>query len=366
MAFNKLNDKGEGNTQKKDKRKVAIVTIFIALAVAISGLVGYRIGRQPFSTIPIDEAVGFGDVAARPVSSEEKTNLLGKMQEGINEFRSKYLYLTVQDGEDTYVAMLYNPSREVFAQGSETGYTTVYFGDNMAVRYTDYVNYGADSDMFSLVESAYNMAVDGKATLLTCTDDSIVDGYDQLIIDINGWDSISELYSYVSEEYGEMMIDQLKSGIVEASASEDSGIDEDDELNFRFAIALNSETSMPDAVTCYAYFGDIAPEQVTWNDLGASWSYNGYSEVYEWSLLDDWNNLDWATLEDWDSVEPAEEVLLNQSEILIDMMGKVQEDESDEIISDESSSGEQTETSESGTEYSSSPEDGTSSNSDAE
>ena len=341
---------GNTNTGKKSHHKVyRIIALILCICtlVGIAGIVGYKVGKSPYDTIPVEDVVGLDDVAALQVTEESKVNLLGKLNEAIEAFRSKYLYLTVQDSEDTYVAMLYNPNGEVYAQGSETGYTTVYLGDGKAVRYTDYVNYGPDSDMFGLIESAYKMAVDGKATVLTCTEDSEVEGYTQLVIDINGWDKLNELYSYVGEDYGDMMIEQLKSGIAEASASDDSGISADDEMNFRFAFALNDETSMPDAVTCYVYIGDIQPENVTWNDLGASWSYNGYTEVNEWKLLDKWDELDWETLSDWESVDPAEDVLLEQSDLIIEMMNKVKgEIEGEEASSDDISSSEQEETSE--------------------
>lgn len=304
------------------KYKIVIGALGALLLCAVIAIVVLVSGNKGDDVIPINEALGSNKIAAAEVKNSDKESLILTLGEAIEDILGRNVYLNVQDGDSSFVTLIYNKNGESFAQASETGYITVYRNDHKAVRYTDYIDFGYDSDVLSLINNVYKMAKDGKAEILTNTEDDNIEGYTQIILDVRGWDRVAELYSMFDESFSKLMIEQLKSAVTEASASEDSGVSADDEVNFRFAFAISNSTKTLDSAGCYIYFGDIVSKNVTWDDLSASWAYNGYREVYDWELDEKWYTLDWESISEWEDTTEAETLLNTQFESVMGMLNQ--------------------------------------------
>lgn len=332
-----------------DKTKTIIGILGVLLLCAVITIVVLLTGnKKDNDIIPITDALGVGDVAAVEVANSEKERLVTLIGTSLEDISNRNIFMNVQDGTDSYVTIVYNKDGESFAQASESGYITVYRNDHKAIRYTDYIDFGYDSDVISLLRNVHQMAKDGKAEILTTTEDDAIEGYRQVIVDIRGWDRIAELYGMFDKDFSDLMVEQLKSAVVEASANEESGINADDETNFRFVFAINDSTKTLDSSACYIYFGDKASKDVIWSDLSASWAYNGYREVYDWKLTDEWYTTDWDKISEWEDTTAAEELLNTQFTSLMDMLNQYAIDNGEEpMLPSEDDSSEPSETSDS-------------------
>lgn len=322
----------------------AVIIAIIAVIIAVMASLGYRSA--------LDE---LAEPMVVKTSQAERDDMLNRLGTALENLKQRNLLVSIQEGQDAYTMMLTNDQGEYLTQSQSTGYVTVYRNDNKAIRYQEYIDYGADSNAISIMDAVYEMASDGEVEVYGVPDEDKADGYTQVVIDIRGWDQIASMYNRIDPSLGEIMVGQLQASLSQSSDSEtdSSQVDEKsseeqtdeqtepqteasstevqeiDTLNFRFLFIVYNETTQFDSAACYMYFDDADSEDVGWNSdsLATSWAITGLVPIEKWSLDTDWYTLDFENYLNWtdEQGEEANELLRVTLADLVDMTNRVLE-----------------------------------------
>ena len=296
--------------------KVIAVIVTIAAICAVSSYIGYQYATESSK-----------HYMAENISASEKNDMLNRLGTCLETIKLNNNMLTVQDGTDSYITTMHNESGEVLTQSTSTGYVTVYRKDNKAIRYTEYIDFGPDSNVISIIDSAYHLAVDGDAQIYGVPDVDKDPDYTQVVVDINGWDSIQKLYENIDPTLGNIMVEQLKSSLVSTDEDGNTVDMSSEELNFRFLVVIYNETNELNSAGCYIYLG--TNHNIEWGDetLSTNWAIVGIQPVEKWSLSDDWYTLPFDDIENWEegdgNADAANELLKDTLADLTDMVERV-------------------------------------------
>lgn len=330
----------------------AVIIAIIAVIIAVMASLGYRSA--------LDE---LAEPMVVKTSQAERGDMLNRLGTALENLKQRNLLVSIQEGQDAYTMMLTNDQGEYLTQSQSTGYVTVYRNDNKAIRYQEYIDYGADSNAISIMDAVYGMASDGEVEVYGVPDEDKADGYTQVVIDIRGWDQIASMYNRIDPSLGEIMVGQLQASLSQSSDSEtdSSQVDEQsseeqteaqtessnteaqeiDTLNFRFLFIVYNETTQFDSAACYMYFDDADSEDVGWNSdsLATSWAITGLVPIEKWSLDTDWYTLDFENYLNWtdEQGEEANELLRVTLADLVDMTNRVLESYSNSTTDDNTS-----------------------------
>lgn len=330
----------------------AVIIAIIAVIIAVMASLGYRSA--------LDE---LAEPMVVKTSQAERADMLNRLGTALENLKQRNLLVSIQEGQDAYTMMLTNDQGEYLTQSQSTGYVTVYRNDNKAIRYQEYIDYGADSNAISIMDAVYGMASDGEVEIYGVPDEDKADGYTQVVIDIRGWDQIASMYNRIDPSLGEIMVGQLQASLSQSSDSEtdSSQVDEQsseeqteaqtesrnteaqeiDTLNFRFLFIVYNETTQFDSAACYMYFDDADSEDVGWNSdsLATSWAITGLVPIEKWSLDTDWYTLDFENYLNWtdEQGEEANELLRVTLADLVDMTNRVLESYSNSTTDDNTS-----------------------------
>lgn len=338
----------------------AVIIAIIAVIIAVMASLGYRSA--------LDE---LAEPMVVKTSQAERADMLNRLGTALENLKQRNLLVSIQEGQDAYTMMLTNDQGEYLTQSQSTGYVTVYRNDNKAIRYQEYIDYGADSNAISIMDAVYGMASDGEVEVYGVPDEDKADGYTQVVIDIRGWDQIASMYNRIDPSLGEIMVGQLQASLSQSSDSEtdSSQVDEQsseeqteeqteaqtetqteassteaqeiDTLNFRFLFIVYNETTQFDSAACYMYFDDADSEDVGWNSdsLATSWAITGLVPIEKWSLDTDWYTLDFENYLNWtdEQGEEANELLRVTLADLVDMTNRVLESYSNSTTDDNTS-----------------------------
>ena len=330
----------------------AVIIAIIAVIIAVMAFLGYRTA--------LDE---LAEPMVVKTSQAERNDMLNRLGTALENLKQRNLLVSIQEGQDAYTMMLTNDQGEYLTQSQSTGYVTVYRNDNKAIRYQEYIDYGADSNAISIMDAVYGMASDGEVEVYGVPDEDKADGYTQVVIDIRGWDQIASMYNRIDPSLGEIMVGQLQASLSQSSDSEtdssqtaeqsseeqteeqteasNTEAQEIDTLNFRFLFIIYNETTQFDSAACYMYFDDADSEDVGWNSdsLATSWAITGLVPIEKWSLDTDWYTLDFENYLNWtdEQGEEANELLRVTLADLVDMTNRVLESYNNSTTDDNTS-----------------------------
>lgn len=330
----------------------AVIIAIIAVIIAVMASLGYRSALD-----------GLAEPMVVKTSQAERADMLNRLGTALENLKQRNLLVSIQEGQDAYTMMLTNDQGEYLTQSQSTGYVTVYRNDNKAIRYQEYIDYGADSNAISIMDAVYGMASDGEVEVYGVPDEDKADGYTQVVIDIRGWDQIASMYNRIDPSLGEIMVGQLQASLSQSSDSEtdssqtaeqsseeqteeqteasNTEAQEIDTLNFRFLFIIYNETTQFDSAACYMYFDDADSEDVGWNSdsLATSWAITGLVPIEKWSLDTDWYTLDFENYLNWtdEQGEEANELLRVTLADLVDMTNRVLESYNNSTTDDNTS-----------------------------
>lgn len=331
----------------------AVIIAIIAVIIAVMASLGYRSALNELAEPMVVKT-----------SKAERDDMLNRLGTALENLKQRNLLISVQEGQDAYTMMLTNDQGEYLTQSQSTGYVTVYRNDNKAIRYQEYIDYGADSNAISIMDAVYGMASDGEVEVYGVPDEDKADGYTQVVVDIRGWDQIASMYNRIDPSLGEIMVGQLQASLSPSSDSETDSSQTDeqsseeqpaegqteassnetqeiDTLNFRFLFIVYNETTQFDSAACYMYFDDADSEDVGWNSdsLATSWAITGLVPIEKWSLDTDWYTLDFENYLNWtdEQGEEANELLRVTLADLVDMTNRVLESYSNSTTDDNTS-----------------------------
>lgn len=341
--------------QHKNINAITITAVIIAIIAVIIAVIASLVYRSALDELAEPMVV--------KTSQAERADMLNRLGTALENLKQRNLLVSIQEGQDAYTMMLTNDQGEYLTQSQSTGYVTVYRNDNKAIRYQEYIDYGADSNAISIMDAVYGMASDGEVEVYGVPDEDKADGYTQVVIDIRGWDQIASMYNRIDPSLGEIMVGQLQASLSQSSDSEtdssqaaeqsseeqteaqtepsNTEVHEIDTLNFRFLFIVYNETTQFDSAACYMYFDYADSEDVGWNSdsLATSWAITGLVPIEKWSLDTDWYTLDFENYLNWtdEQGEEANELLRVTLADLVDMTNRVLESYSNSTTDDNTS-----------------------------
>lgn len=268
---------------------IALVVMTVKMA-EISSTMDKMYERLDMDTIPIDE---ISKVGGEELTGKDLSSAITTIEKSLSELREKNMYINCYENDTEYASLIYNASGESITQGTD-GSIVVFLKDNNSVSFGDNISYGMDTDALTTLELAVKMARNGSALVHTVdltTDAEKADGVTttEYLVDVMGWDNLEKMYDLLSEGLGADMTSVFKTGIEAGSFEEDTS-----QLNFRYAYIVQDGKLV--SAGCYMYFGEVYAEN--WSDCYVSWYFDGYQQVGDWSLQEDWYTYDYSKMAD--------------------------------------------------------------------
>lgn len=264
------------------------------------------------------------------VKNSEVNKVVEMINHSIEDLRDKSILTSVTDGTSN-TTMLYNKNREAIGESESTGNKTFYLSDHGAIQFGETVGYGHDSEVLSIVEQVAKIQSENNFPVLKLVETKeelkLDDGtkIEAYAIDVRGWDNLKKVYSYVGDEFADLMIETLKASVKQLSEQEGSDVNETDTLNIRMVYQMEDEHTLYGAA-CYIYFGDKASNKIESDELVFNWSFGDYLELYDWSFNQRWYELDWDNLENWDDTSELETLFVEQYDSVVDMLDQFSSD----------------------------------------
>ena len=294
------------STKKNIDMKSMLIGIFgastIALIIAVIALLSrdtdpYRYIEAENIVVAVEES--FFDTQLSATEAKEAALEVAGLVEAVRDNNG---YIHVYTDEDTYDTYIYNKNGEAFGVGSDSTNMTVFRNDGKAVRYTDTILVAEDLDILELtLNSLY--AVDGKQVEMYKAESTAIDtdaytGYREYYAVFDTYEEIRNLYSSVSTEYADSMIESIKSAFHEGVVP-----------TFKIFYMISDGGGL--TVACHLVEEDTAY---------LNWYYDGYLLVYDWKLDDEWYTYDFS------DAEKSEDMLTALSESLENMLMQYAED----------------------------------------
>lgn len=194
----------------------------------------------------------------------------------IEAVRDNNGYIHVYTDEETYDTYIYNKNGEVFGVGSDSNNMTVFRNDGKAIRFTDTIAISEDLDILELTINSLN-AIDGKDIEMYQAVSEAIDvetyvGYKELYAVFDTYEDIRKLYSSVSEEYADAMIESIKSAFHEGVVP-----------TFKIYYMISDGGGL--TVACHLEEN---------GETYLNWYYDGYLLVYDWELPEEWYTYDFS------------------------------------------------------------------------
>lgn len=291
-----------------------VVTLILGYQVAtLSGQVSILIeangGTNGTVQDILDQATGDGATGQQLITGEDAEDILNSLMSLTYKVRTSNSYIPVVFGENEEV-VIYNTKGENIYQDVD-GNTTVFMDNGQGVYFSDYITYGTDCDLIQSMWIAAMTAVDGSGNLyeipMEDSDGNAVENAHYYLVEIEGYDNINKMYSYIDNIYAGEMVDQIKQSVAEGEFSDD--IDTSN-ASLRYAYIVDDEDGLVSGA-CYLFFGDTG----RWDNAAINWYFDGIVTVGDWELGDEWYDFDYE--------DESEEAANALADMLVDLHSRV-------------------------------------------
>lgn len=222
------------------------------------------------------------------VHDEKLNNVVNDIQSVIDFMSQQNAYLRVQIGETDYDYYIYNKQGECLAQTSD-GSTCVVFrkDDYQSVAFggdTGNIMIGNDADIISIINNVLKLAksdVDGVTTfhMIKSDESTSPETTQEYRVEIVGEENFKEIYNSIDTELGQNIVNTLKEQVAQISENEFIP-----HVIYTFMIDTESKAL---TIVC-----DIIVEGTE----HSNWVLDGYLELDDWSLSEDWYIDDFSKL----------------------------------------------------------------------
>lgn len=252
----------------------------------------------------VEDVLGDGSTGQVLLSGDEADTALNKCLVAASDVRYGNNYILVNFGEDSQDVVIYNTEGENIYQDSE-GNTTVFMRNGQGVYFSDTITYGTDCDLIHSMWIAAMAAAEGAGHVYSVPLEDSPEGIEYYFVEIEGYDNITTMYSYIDNIYAAEMVDNLKESVAQ------SDFDDLDTSNvsLRYAFFLDNGTLTGGA--CYLFFGQTG----SWSNAAVNWYFEGVTPVGDWELGEEWYNFNYD-----DESQEAADTLGN---MLVDLHSRV-------------------------------------------
>lgn len=208
----------------------------------------------------------------RRLSNTETENAKRKIISLIENIKNNNGYIHVYTGENEYDTYIYNKHGEVFAVGNESTNMTVFRSDDTAIQFTDMIAQTEAIDILTLVLNSLYAIDNNNIEMYESESES---NYQEYVAIFDTYDDIRQLYSSASSKYVEYMINDIK----EASTKN---------IVPTFKIYYMVSEGGGLTVACHLVDGE---------ETYLNWYIDGYHNVYDWKLPNEWYTYDFTDAE---------------------------------------------------------------------
>lgn len=240
---------------------------------------------------------------------ENLKSVVADIKSVIDFMAQQNAYLRIQVGETDYDYYIYNKQGECLAQTSD-GSTCVVFrkDDYQSVAFggeTGNVLLGNDADIITIMNNVLKLAesdIDGVTTfhMIKSEESDSPETTQEYRVEIVGDQNFKEIYNSIDTELGQNIVDTLKEQVAQISENEFIP-----HVIYTFLIDTESNAI---SVVCNIIVDGIEH---------SNWILDGYIELEDWSLSEDWYTDDFSTLTSDEAFNKLESVL-NTIQSLID------------------------------------------------
>ena len=265
------------------------IVLGFAIFTASMGSVAKDLSNTQTSQVEAESEVEVGDAGDgistylfehKTLTGEDAQAVKEKINSTLEYIKTHDTYVQIQTGEASYESYLYNDTGECFAQSSDASYHAIFRNDGKTIKYSDAnaaIAFGKDTEVISIVQSAVNAIENGVEgvqlfEMIPASEDT---DYIEYRIDLVGEDAVKACYQMHDEEFAQIMYDNLTS----------QGPEWEPHLIFVIIVDTTGETQQI-AITCL-YVED--------NEEYTNWIMQGYFDVYDWKLGQEWYDTDFST-----------------------------------------------------------------------
>lgn len=210
----------------------------------------------------------------------------GIIRDELKYLKEHNVYLEVQISDYEYNTYIYNKDNEVFAQSSDGKNTAIYFPDDKSVKFDaeqGVLAYGTDIDFLDILERAVKSSernVEGvkllEMTLKYDEEDTEDHSNDhEYRIDMVGEKAIRSIYEDIGSDYADSILNSLY-----------NDLGDEWEPHLIYCLSIDNRN-----FTAYCYI-------VLDNEEYLNWISDGYIELNDWKLNEDWYNVEFGVTDD--------------------------------------------------------------------
>lgn len=292
---------------KKEKKsdldiKSLLVGIFGALTVFLTILVIVLLTKKDTNMLYDNGASSMEGTLESSFTEvrlgKEYKDAVADITEAINKVKNNNGYVHVYTDEEEYDTYIYNKHGEAFGVGSDSTNMTVYRNDGTSIQYTDTIAVTEGLDILQLILNSLNAIDNNKVemyeSISEVAETGEYNGYHEYVAVFDSYEDIRGFYSSVSTGYADLMIEDIKSAFHE-------GV----EPTFKIYYMISEGGGL--TVACHLVEGET---------VYLNWYIDGYLNVYDWKLDEEWYTYDFT------DADKSEEMLTALSGELEQMLMK--------------------------------------------
>ena len=295
-------EKKTGNLDIKSLLIGILATISIVLLVVVIILATRKNTNPVYNSDAGSMEGAIADSYKEVRMGKEYKEAVAAVTDVINNIKNNNGYIHVYTGEEEYDTYIYNKKGEAFAVGNVSTNMTVFRNDGVAVKYTDMIAQTEELDILQLILNSLNAIDNNKIEMFESKSDvaetSEYEGYHEYVAVFDSYDDIRNLYSSMSTEYADIMVEDIKAAFHEGTTP-----------TFKIYYMISEGGGL--TVACHL----IENEETYLN-----WYIDGYLNVYDWELPEEWYTYDFS-----DS-DKSEEMLTSLASSLEEMLAKYGEE----------------------------------------
>lgn len=222
------------------------------------------------------------------IHDEKLTKAVEDIESVVDYMLKQNTYIRVQVGETDFDYYIYNKQGECLAQASD-GSTCVVFrkDDYQSIAFggdTGNILLGNDADILTIISNVLKLAksdADGITTfyMVKSEESDSPETTQEYRVEIVGDENFKEIYNSIDTELGQNIVDTLKEQVAQISENEFTP-----HVIYTFLIDTESKAM---SVMCQIVVDGYEH---------SNWILDGYLELGDWSLSEDWYSDDFSTL----------------------------------------------------------------------
>lgn len=303
---NQVEKEDETSVVETKKSNLDIKSLLIgmlgALSVALIIIIVILLTRKDSDVVidngasSMEEAIDNDYVETR--LGKEYKDAVADIMKAVEYVRDNNGYVHVFTDEEQYDTYIYNKKGEAFGVGSESTNMTVFRNDGVSIMFTDMIVQTEALDILELVVNSLN-AIDNEKIEMYESVSSVANpsdyvGYHEYVAVFDTYDDIRQLYTSVSTEYADSMIEDIKGAFHEGVVP-----------TFKIYYMVSEGGGL--TVACHL---------IENNETYLNWYLDGYLNVYDWELPEEWYTYDFS------DAEKSEEMLTELAGSLEEMLTK--------------------------------------------